>query len=405
MAAPRVIDIYSLVSENCETRSDGHRIKMCRIEPAPSTAPEWYNSDMRCTLPIAGISESRAEGRVLLGAIEQNKKIPLVTESKNGRRIFHFDPVATFEHITQEQYRPVRRPLMSRLPFHYHIVPGRLRAPIARAATIISWHSQNLSVKNNFPSFPVEPALELLLHVIENDSLEKTENKFHVMLTHDVDEPDSFAGVEDLRTIEQEMGFKSVWFFTGRLFDKFEKRVSELKERGNEIGLHGTRHDLKFAHLPKRDMRARLDSVADFIQRWDIRGFRSPYYQRTPRMLHVLSEYFKYDSSVPDTDIFTPGMSPGGCGMIRPFPAGGIVELPVSLPFEIPFLAGKPAARLLPFWRGKIDFIQKAGGVPVVNTHPDAHVSGRADMQWAYRKLLEDLHNRGARVLLPGDIF
>lgn len=409
---------------NISVRAEGEEIKAsgaAEVFFADGFIPRWAAEGERFFLPVSGAARAASgAGTPVAWCVPRGGaggEIVLICETARGRFNFNFDPAELFAHILLERYRKAKAPLISKLPFDYRAVPSGVRAGISRVATAGFIGASKAGARRAFPRFPVEKSLEALLYAMrlccEADERQEGEEKlgqkvvsvpgFAVVLSHDVDEGDSFAGAPKLSAVEKGLGLRSVWFVTGKLFGGFEGEISALAEGGNEIGLHEVEHDLKFPYLAAPEMRARLDSVAKFIERYKVRGFRSPYYLRTERMFEALADYFVYDSSLPDCDAFTPGGARGGCGLVRPFKIGKLVEAPVTLPFEIPFLAGLAPEKLLDYWRAKIEFVKAAGGTLVVNTHPDTHVSGRSDMLKAYGELLEYLLSNGGELLLPGE--
>ena len=64
------------------------------------------------------------------------------------------------------------------------------------------------------------------------------------------------------------------------------------------------------------------------VVEWNASGFRSPATYRNQEWFHLLE--FEYDSSVSNSARFEP--QPGGCASFFPFPLGGLIELPITLP-------------------------------------------------------------------------
>jgi len=92
-------------------------------------------------------------------------------------------------------------------------------------------------------------------------------------------------------------------------------------------------------------------------------------------------------------------------GVVRPFRIRPeLVELPCTLPFEAPLLIGRRFDSLVSFWRPKIDLLKRAGGVVVVNTHPDPNYLGNLTMMAEYRALLTFLADDGWLFKLPREI-
>jgi hypothetical protein len=67
-------------------------------------------------------------------------------------------------------------------------------------------------------------------------------------------------------------------------------------------------------------------------------------------------------------------------------------------------LIGPPLGNLVSFWRPKIEMLKHAGGMVVVNTHPDPNYLGNPAMLEEYRGLLAFLADDGWIFKLPRDI-
>lgn len=378
---------------------------MAVVGLAPGVTPGWADPSHVLRMPVCGVREPGQGADALIWMEHGSRRIPLVTGDPGARVCLHFDVRATFEHILYEQYRPpVRKPVLASAPFDYHKIPGPVRGAAARMLTGALAMSRR-TARTEFPAYPVEKSVSAVSEAL-NLCCGKAINEpgLRVLLTHDVDEAGSVPGIAALSHAELERDVASAWFVAGKVFRGHEKQIVELKNSGHEIGLHGTQHDLRFAFLSEQRMRDRLDSVAHYLERYGVAGFRSPFYLRTDLMFRVLAERFAYDSSVPDTDHFSAGSAPGGCGVMHPYVRGALVEIPVTVPFEIPWMAGLAPHRLVAYWRDKMDFARASGGLFVVNTHSDAHVSGRPSLRSAYCELLDELKSRGAQFLLPRDL-
>lgn len=384
--------------------------EVVEIEPGDSAWPQWVSYGERIALPLIGVRSGTSTGRTHALAVVRSRKAPLIVEDA-GRVILNFDFPGTMDFIINEGYREYQRPLMSYLPINYHAAPEFLRAAVSRIVTAAAVNVRSAASSGGFPNFPIEKSLEALVCVfrcacgMENAPGIATDQEFCVVLSHDLDEANSLRGIALLAGIEKDFGAHSVWFAAGKLFPKHMRRIEKLRDDGNEIGLHAVLHDLRFPFLSERRMRARLDGAGKWTSELGIKGFRSPYYLRSSRMFRVLEDFFAYDSSMPDADTFSPGTVRGGCALVRPFRLGRLVEFPVTLPFEVPHLAGIAPARLVEFWKEKIEFVRAAHGLLVVNTHPDAHASGNSAMAGAYRGLLYHLEKTGARFVLPSEML
>ena len=121
-------------------------------------------------------------------------------------------------------------------------------------------------------------------------------------------------------------------------------------------------------------------------------------------MFDVLADYFDADLTTLDIDLVCPA-GPGGVGVAQPFRIRPkLIEIPCTLPFEAPLFLGARPRSLVEFWRPKIEMLRRAGGLVVVNTHPDPNYLGNAAMLAEYRELLELLVVEGWSFKLPREI-
>ncbi len=225
--------------------------------------------------------------------------------------------------------------------------------------------------------------------------------RFAVVLTHDVEGPAGLAKCRRLMAIEKELGFRSSF----NLIPEGAYRVTpefraELSEQGFELGVHDLRHDGKLFRS-RRGFDRSATRINDHLREWGATGFRSGFMLRNLEWLHGLE--IGYDSSTFDTDPFE--FQPDGAGTIFPFwiPApstsgirrgvdagelvrggaaadptaaraagagAGYVELPYTLPQDSTlFLLLREAGPGT--WLRKLDWIAAAGGMALVNVHPD----------------------------------
>jgi len=204
--------------------------------------------------------------------------------------------------------------------------------------------------------------------------------RFALILTHDVEGSKGLSRVEQLMNLERHCGFSSCF----NLVPEGEYRVSSgvrgmLKEAGFEVGIHGLKHDGRL-YSSKAAFAAKASRIRQYIQDWDVAGFRSPLMQHNLSWLHLLNA--EYDSSTFDTDPFEP--EPDGVGTIFPFwvsgqNGDGFVELPYTLvqDFNLFVVLREPDINV---WTRKLDWIAKHGGMALLNTHPDYMCfEGKAD--------------------------
>ncbi|HBR15122.1 MAG TPA: hypothetical protein DD723_06230 [Candidatus Omnitrophica bacterium] len=321
---------------------------------------------------------------------------------RDGKQEAGLDLTSWIRSLQEETYRPEHtRPLTARLPFHYHRIPGWARNSLA--AFLVQWNSSGLKKRPVFPVSLFNGGCEILLGVCRsawNGGLRLPT----LVLTHDIDTFLGFEWVEPMAEIEEVLGLRSSWNVVPRHYPMDEGRLCRLMERGHEIGLHGIRHDNKEAFLSEQVLRGEFHQLKGFMEKFGIKGYRSPSWYRTKTMFKVLGEFFRYDLSCPDNDLICPA-GHGGVGFVRPFRRdNGLMELPCTLPFEVPLFSSVKPGDLVDYWREKIDFVHACQGMLLVNTHPDPNYSGNKDMARAYEQLLKYILKREWTRMLPREV-
>ena len=328
-------------------------------------------------------------GAVVVWTDGEKGRVPLVSVEGSRGYIRH-EWTRWRRFVLGERYRTLTRPLYTRLPFHYHRVPGAIRRVAARV--LLARQAPVAQAGTDFPGFPIEQGLELLAHVwaqVGSDTA-VLPSAGQTILTHDIDTREGFAWVKPTAELELAHGLRSIWHVVGQ-GDPLDHAVLDwLVERGCTIGLHGYNHDNRLAFLPADRVRRRLDACRDVIERYDIRSFRSPSWFRSDTLFQVLKDYDLVDYSRLDTDRSCPG-GVGGCLWTKQFNLDGVTHVPTTVPFEDPLYWGRSAEQLVDFWRPKIAWLRACGGNIVVNTHPEPQFSGNAEMLRVYDQLLDVL--------------
>lgn len=194
--------------------------------------------------------------------------------------------------------------------------------------------------------------------------------RFAVVLTHDVEGSKGMSHVEDLANVELRNGFHSSFNFVPEGEYCVPDAVRErLAQSGFEVGIHGLEHDGKL-YSSKLSFAAKARRIREYLQKWNVCGFRSPLMQHRLGWLHALG--VEYDSSTFDTDPFEP--EPDGMGTVFPFwvpgpDGGGYVELPYTLVQD--FNLFMVLRERNDVWKRKLDWIAEHGGMVLLNTHPD----------------------------------
>ncbi len=189
--------------------------------------------------------------------------------------------------------------------------------------------------------------------------------RFAFVLTHDVERADGQAFVRALADLDERYGFRSSFNFVPEGYPVTQALLSELRERGFEVGVHGLKHDGKL-FLSRREFERRAQRINGYLQEWGAVGFRSPFTHRNAEWMQVLE--IEYDSSFFDTDPYE--TMPGGTMSIWPFFCGRFVELPYTLVQDHTLLVTL-GQRTPTLWLEKVDFIARWGGMALLNVHPD----------------------------------
>lgn len=298
-----------------------------------------------------------------------------------------FDPDAAVEALIWRRALTPKRPLAARLPFHYHRVP----APVRRVLRDLLTRRQAAAAEEGFPAWPGDPSVEVVRRVYlaargEAPAPFWPEGKTYALaLTRDVDSAGGLQVAAEMASEEAERGLRACWYVVGRDYPLLDEPMAALS--AGEIGLHDAHHDNKLAFLSREEMARRLDSCRADIDRYGIRGFRSPSMLRTAPLYEVLAERFAYDSSIPDSGLLP---ARNGCATVFPFRRGGLPILPLTLPPDGQLLGrGLDAAGVLAAWVAKAEWVKGLGGVAMHLSHPEEGFSASPEMRAAGRDFLD----------------
>jgi peptidoglycan/xylan/chitin deacetylase (PgdA/CDA1 family) len=206
--------------------------------------------------------------------------------------------------------------------------------------------------------------------------------RFAVILTHDVETMKGQHRCEQLMKLEQNLGFRSSFYFVPEKYYVWPHLRDKVQRRGFEVGVHGLYHDGKL-YSSSKVFKRRAEQINRYLEEWGAVGFCSPSMHHNLDWLHALN--IQYDISTFDTDPFEP--QPEGVRTIFPFWVSrnstqqGYVELPYTLPQDFTlFVIMKE--RSIDMWKKKLDWIADKGGMALLNTHPDYmnFSGGKADI-------------------------
>jgi peptidoglycan/xylan/chitin deacetylase (PgdA/CDA1 family) len=348
-----------------------------------------------------------ATGQTVVAGRANGREVPLATRRADGVVELAFDPDAAVAALLERAAWTPKAPVSARLPFPYHRVPGPIRRIV-----------RDLLVKRSrgsdaYPAWPVEASIEVVRRIalaarrIAEPELVPTAfwpdgKRFALCLTQDIDTAAGLAVAAEIARDQAERGLGCCWFIVGAGYDVDDATAASLREHG-EIGLHDMHHDNRIAFMDDGARAERLDSAAGLIERFGIRGFRSPSMLRTPALMDALAERFAWDSSIPDSGLYP---APNGCGTVFPFMRRGLLVLPATVPPDGQLIArGLDPDGVVQAWIGKLDWIAAAGGVAVHLAHPERGFSADEPMREAYRRFLDHVRQRDdAWVALPSQI-
>lgn len=191
------------------------------------------------------------------------------------------------------------------------------------------------------------------------------EKHYALVLTHDIETARGQEIVRQVADLEENLGFRSSFYFVPERYSIDQSLIGELKERGFEIGIHGLKHDGKlFSSRDEFERRSKV--INNYLKTLGAVGFRAPLTHRHPEWMQDLE--IEYDLSFFDTDPYEP--IPGGTMNIWPFFIGHFVELPYTLvqDYTLTSILGEKSPRI---WLEKVDFIEEHHGMALVNSHPD----------------------------------
>ncbi|MFY9851840.1 MAG: hypothetical protein WAK83_30095 [Trebonia sp.] len=322
-----------------------------------------------------------------------------VWRDSDGNVFLPFDPAEVMQRFWSESYQQVgHSPIALRgraaAVRGYYLVrpvlPRRLQLRLRRAYT-------QVQERASFPDWPTEESLHNLyrwlfglLAGLAGQPVPfigewPDGRSWALVLTHDVETDAGYRSLGLLREPERQLGYRSSWNFVPLRYKVAEETVSNLREEGCEVGVHGLLHD---GHdLGSRRLLAkRLPAMREYADRWQAVGFRSPATQRKWEWMPALG--FDYDSSYSDTDPYEP--QPGGCCSYLPYFNESMVELPITMPQDHTLFAILQNADA-DVWLRKAEFLRERQGMALVLTHPDYAVDPRVAN--GYRSLLSRFHD------------
>ena len=365
------------------------------LDGAGAGKPTWLQADgwRLFARPLIGGSEAGeqleefalSDGRVVRASLLEAPRAVSVP----------FSLAEAYDNLVSERWRAgmLQRGLSSdQLGLYYRVkrfIPRRVQV-IARRALV---RRQGLP---DFPAWPLEESLDRLLRFYARCLLlagGKREFAFDwfwpasyraaLILTHDVESAEGLRLAIELADLEEARGLRSSFNIVARWYPIDEGILSELLERGFELGVHGVYHD-RSMFASRSAFESQLPIVREMAARFGAAGFRSP---ATHRVFEWLADLpVDYDCSVPHSDPYEP--IPGGCCSLWPFFIGEVVELPYTLPQDHTLftLLGH---RSIALWQDQLERIERLHGLVELLTHPDPGYLGDSSKRALYVEFLD----------------
>ena len=307
----------------------------------------------------------------------QSLPISAIYRNADGGIALPFDPNEVVHSFWCEGYRDEdaggARLRSFALRVYYRMrpfLPRPLQIALRRAYAPIQAGSR-------FPAWPLEESLHGFYHTVLGWVADVAEGpvpwiapwpegrSWALVLTHDVETAEGLRLIPVLANVEEGRGYVSSWNFVPKRYNVPESVLTELANRGCEVGIHGLYHDGRDLESA-RMLQERLPEMIRFAKQWGATGFRSPATQRGWDLIAALP--FDYDSSYPDTDPFEP--QGGGCCSWLPIMNGQVVELPITLAQDhtVFVILRMRDAKV---WRDKAEALRRRGGMALILTHPD----------------------------------
>ena len=229
-----------------------------------------------------------------------------------------------------------------------------------------------------------------------------------LVLTHDLDEGFAIPGIERLRSVEREFGFRSAFGILSQRYRVDGAVLESLVAEGCEVFSHGYLHDGRLPYLPADVLEHRLRHIfARFPNlREQIRGFRAGQLVRSDRLYRHVARHFRYDLTPSHSERGGPHGAVSGCGTLHPYRgSNGLVHVPLTMPqdYYLVYVEAAGPARTLAAWQQSLDIIWNEGGVAVMNVHPD-NVLRAPWLIDVYRRFLQQAGEHGADVLTPWEL-
>ena len=277
-------------------------------------------------------------------------------------------------------------PVSGRLGFHYHRIPAVTRDLLAKAIGRVQRLRQ--ATWSRYPSWPLDLSADFVADLAGKPGI--TFSRIPVLLTHDIDSAEGLKNlVAEFLPIEEAVGARSANYIVPCAWPLDQGLLSEIAERGHEIGIHGYDHANRTPFCIATEREARVAEGYKVGARYGAVGYRSPSLLRTSGLLMELDKYYRYDASIPTSGGPFP-VPNSGCASARPWQIGSLWEIPLTLPRDgsLRFL-GYSSKQIAGLWKSLASAIAKSGGLVCILTHCENRFSNNPGMLAAYRQFLD----------------
>lgn len=280
------------------------------------------------------------------------------------------------------------KPASARFPFSYQKVPHKIRWLIA--AAVVKFNRSRAKKGFAFPQWPLDLSTDALADVYNCCSDEKViaSHENIVLLTHDIDTPESLDNLPSFLKIEESFGIKSTSFVVPKGWNITHRILENAAVKGHELGIHGYNHDNRTPFLSENEIEYRMNEVCNLISLYKMKGYRSPSLLRSKPLFQALEKYFLYDSSIPNAGGYYARRG-NGCASARPFYYGNLFEIPLTLPSDANLLfQGFNPGQILKLWKNLSETIIRSGGIVHLLTHCEKRYSGNKIMLETYKEYI-----------------
>jgi hypothetical protein len=322
---------------------------------------------------------THADYEILGGPSVESRKNG-TTETEGGERIL-LDPglLGPSVEIVGKTFNPRISKiykLSTTVPISYRNAPKWLRAALLGR---VKNESNGSDINALEEHARLELAREGLVNQLRNSGLVLREKRNPALvITHDIDTEEGFRKAVAMKSVEEEVGLKSIWFIPSDEYHFDQQTVRDLSEN-SVIGSHGTKHDGKLVHMKDRGRmvrrlqasKARLGRVFDR----EISCFRAPLLQFNESILRGVREAgYAFDFSLPSWEPSHPSVMAGfGIEYFHGFLLDGLSEVPLTMlqDHQALYVLGLSVRETATLWMKMSQFVFSYGGDVVLLIHPD----------------------------------